>query len=137
MCSYGPPHMAGKKQEDKHEHIFSSYEWIKDIALKTCQMWWTIGKSGERGSGISLRVARQDDDDDDDDFRNIGHITFKWVCLNIFGGDKFVWNKASKERNTQKIYNERDSLWSKHTTRWVDMSLESINLRYFKDDYPL
>ena len=26
-----------------------------------------IGKSGERGSGISVQVARHDDDDDDDD----------------------------------------------------------------------
>ena len=25
-----------------------------------------IGKSGERGSGISVRTARDDDDDDDD-----------------------------------------------------------------------
>ena len=26
-----------------------------------------IGRSGERGSGISVRAARHDDDDDDDD----------------------------------------------------------------------
>ena len=40
---------------------------IWDVALKTCQQRWTIGKSGERGSGISVLVARHDDDDDDDD----------------------------------------------------------------------
>ena len=28
---------------------------------------WTIGRSGERGSGISVLAARHDDDDDDDD----------------------------------------------------------------------
>ena len=41
---------------------FSSYVRIQDVALKTCQRWWTIGKSGERGSGISVLVAWQDDD---------------------------------------------------------------------------
>ena len=35
-----------------------------DIALKTCQRWWTIGRSGERGSRISVPVVRHDDDDD-------------------------------------------------------------------------
>ena len=34
-----------------------------DVALKTCQRRWTIGKSGVRGSGISVLVARHDDDD--------------------------------------------------------------------------
>ena len=36
-----------------------------NVALKTCQRRWTIGKSGERGSGISMLVAWHDDDDDD------------------------------------------------------------------------
>ena len=62
MYSYGPPHMAGQKQDDQHEHTFSSYLRIRDIALKTCQRRWTIGKSGKRGSGISVPVERQDDD---------------------------------------------------------------------------
>ena len=35
-----------------------------DVALKTCQRRWTIGRSGERGSGISVLAARHDDDDD-------------------------------------------------------------------------
>ncbi len=41
MYSYGPPLMAEQKQDDQLE----------------------------RGSEISVRVARDDDDDDDDDFR--------------------------------------------------------------------
>ena len=45
------------------EHTFSSYVRIRDVALKTCQRRWTIWRSGERGSGISVLVARQDDDD--------------------------------------------------------------------------
>ena len=53
--------MAGQNQDDHHKHTFSSFVRIRDVALKTCQRWWTIGKSGERGSGISVLVARQDD----------------------------------------------------------------------------
>ena len=63
MYSYGSPHMARQKQDDQHEHTFSSYVRIRYVALKTCQRRWTIGKSGERGSGISVLVARHDDDD--------------------------------------------------------------------------
>ena len=37
-----------------------------DVALKTCQRQWMIGRSGERGSGISVLVSQHDDDDDDD-----------------------------------------------------------------------
>ena len=57
---YGPPHMAKQKQ-DQREHTYSSYVRIRDVALKTCQRWWTIGKSGERGSGISVLAAQHDD----------------------------------------------------------------------------
>ena len=35
---------------------------IGDVAQKTCQRRRTIGKSGERGSGISVLAARHDDD---------------------------------------------------------------------------
>ena len=63
MYSYGPPHMAGQKQDGQHEHTFSSYVRIQDVDLKTYQRRWTIGRSAERGSGISVLVARQDDDD--------------------------------------------------------------------------
>ena len=55
--SYGPPHMAEQKQDDQHEHTFSNYVRIRDVAQKTSQ-------SGERGSGISVLPARHDDDDD-------------------------------------------------------------------------
>ena len=61
--SYGPPHMAVQKQDNQHEHTFSNYVRIRDAVQKTCLRWWTIGKSGERGSGISVLPARHDDDD--------------------------------------------------------------------------
>ena len=60
MYSYGPPHMAGQKLDDQLEHTFSSYVRIWDITLKTYQKRWTIGRSGERGSGISMLAARHD-----------------------------------------------------------------------------
>ena len=65
MYTYGPPHMAKQKQDDQLEHIYSSYVKIRDVALKTCQRRWMIGRSGERGSGISMLAAWHDDDDDD------------------------------------------------------------------------
>ena len=63
MYYYGPPHMAVQKQDDQHEHTFSNYERIQDVVQKTSLRRWTIGKSGERGSGISVLPARHDDDD--------------------------------------------------------------------------
>ena len=64
MYSYGPPHMAKQKQDDKLEHTYSSYVRIRDVTLKTCQKQWMIGRSGERGSRISVLAARHDDDID-------------------------------------------------------------------------
>ena len=57
------PHMAEQKQEDQLEHTFSNYVRIRDVAQKTCQRRWTIGKSSVRGSGISVLAAQHDDDD--------------------------------------------------------------------------
>ena len=71
MYSNGPPHIAGQKQEDQLKHTFSSYVRIWDVALKTCQRRWTIGRSGERGSGIYVLVAQHDDNDDVEVTKNI------------------------------------------------------------------
>ena len=65
MYSYEPLHMAEQKQDDQHEHAYSSYVRIRDVTLKTCQRRWTIGRSGERESGISVLTLRHDDDDDE------------------------------------------------------------------------
>ena len=67
MYSYGPPHVAEQKQDGQHEHTFRNYVRIRDVVQKTCHRRWTIRKSGESGSGISMLPARHDDDDDDDD----------------------------------------------------------------------
>ena len=62
MFSYGPSHIAEQKQCDQLEPTYSSSVRIQDVALRTCQKRWTIGRSGERGSGISVLAARQEDD---------------------------------------------------------------------------
>ena len=61
MYSYGPPHI--EKQDDQLELTYSSYVRTQDVTLKTYQRRWMIGRSGERGSGISVLAARHDDDD--------------------------------------------------------------------------
>ena len=58
-------YMDGQKQDNQLEHTSSSYVRIRDVALKTCQRLLTIGRSGERGSGISVLAARHDDNDDE------------------------------------------------------------------------
>ena len=76
MYSYGPPHMAKQKQDDQLELTYSSYVKTQDVILKTCRRRWMIGRSGERGSGISVLAARHDDDDDDDIY-----IVGVFVCV--------------------------------------------------------
>ena len=66
MYSYGPPHMAEQKQDNQLGHTYCSSAWIRDVALNTGQRGWTIGRSSDRGSGISVLVALHDDDDDDE-----------------------------------------------------------------------
>ena len=56
--------MAEQKQGDQLEPTYSSSVRIRDVVLRTCQKRRMIGMSGERGSGISVLVARQDEDDD-------------------------------------------------------------------------
>ena len=73
MYSYGPPHMAKQKQDDQLKHTYSSYVMIRDVAQKTCQRRWMIGRSGARMSGISVLAAKHDGDDE--------QITEKLVAL--------------------------------------------------------
>ena len=103
MFSYGPPHMAEQKQDDQLEHTYRSYVRIRDVALKTCRKRWTIRRSDERGSGISVQVARHDDDDDD------GLVS--WTKLkkrmSRFAAGMLVAHKASRrkrERVTAKSF---------------------------------
>ena len=38
--------MAKQKQDDQHEHTYSSYVRIRDVALKTCQR--QVAREGQR-----------------------------------------------------------------------------------------
>ncbi len=57
--------MDEQRQDVQLEPTYSSSVPILDVALRTCQKQWTIGRGGERGPGISVLIARHDDDDDD------------------------------------------------------------------------
>ena len=59
-----PPRMAVQKQDDQLELTYSNYVRTQDVTLKTCRRRWMIGRSGKRGSGISVLAVRHDDDDD-------------------------------------------------------------------------
>ena len=54
----------GRAKAGRPARTYSSYVRIRDVALKTCRRRWTIGRSGERGSRISVQAARHDDDHD-------------------------------------------------------------------------
>ena len=63
-CTLMDPHTWPRKsRDDQHERTFSSYVRIQVVVLKTYLGRWTIGRSGERGSGISVLPARYDDDE--------------------------------------------------------------------------
>ena len=64
MYSYGPLNMTDQKQSDPLEPTYSSSEWMRGVAMRTCRKRCSIGRGGERGSGIFVLMARQDDDDD-------------------------------------------------------------------------
>ena len=119
IYSYWPPHMAELKQDDQLEHTYSSCVRIRDVAQKTCQRRWTIGKSGERGSGISVLAARHDDDNDDDDvcytFASLkshnGLCGTKNTITSLqghgslhFSAASLLLNRWAKRKSVEKIY---------------------------------
>ena len=65
MYSCGPLYMDEQRQNNQLEPTYSSSVLIWDVVLKTCWKQWTIGRGGERGSGISMLMVRHNDDDDD------------------------------------------------------------------------
>ena len=83
-----PTHGRAKAWRPR-EHAFSYYVRIRDVVQKSYLRRWTIGKSGERGSGISVLPARHDDDDDDDDSNLFLYIIIGHIAL-------YVWNYLKK-----------------------------------------
>ena len=58
MYSCGPLHMDVQRQDDQLETTYSSSVPIRDVAQKTYQKQWMIGRGGERGSGISVLMGK-------------------------------------------------------------------------------
>ena len=77
--------MAAQKQDDQLERTFSSYVRIQAVVLKTYLGRWTIGRSGERGSGISVLPARYDDDDSGLYVQWLEHFCQKPLTFNRYG----------------------------------------------------
>ena len=86
MYSYGPPHMAGQKQDNQLEHTFSSYVRIRDVALKTSQRRWTIGKSGEMDNRACGTKWWHDDDD------GIYIYIYMLIFIKKISTKKKLWN---------------------------------------------
>ena len=63
MYSCRPLHMDEQMQDDQLEPTYSRSVLIQEVALKICWEQWTIGRVGERGSGISVLMARHDDNE--------------------------------------------------------------------------
>ena len=57
MYSYGPLHVDEQRQDDQLEPTYNSSVRIRGVGLKTTE------KGGEKGSGISVMMARHHDDD--------------------------------------------------------------------------
>ena len=54
---------GGGRERERDEHCKEDLDKPQDVVLKTYLGRWTIGRSGERGSGISVLPARYDDDE--------------------------------------------------------------------------
>ena len=100
MHSYGLPHMAEQKQHNQLEHTYSSFVGIPDVAQKTCQRLWTIGRSGKRGSRISVQAAWHDDDDDDMD---ANYMYVKKALVNYTRMLQAILNKSWKQHPTKQL----------------------------------
>ena len=58
------PHIDEQRQDNQLEPTYSSSVPIRDVDLKTFWKQWKIEKGDEKGSGISVLMARRDDDYD-------------------------------------------------------------------------
>ena len=62
-----PSHVRAKAYDVQLEPKYSCSMLIRGVIMRICRKQWMIVRCGERGSGISVLIARHDDDDDDDD----------------------------------------------------------------------
>ena len=100
VYSYGPPHMAVQKQDDQLELTYSNYVRTQDVTLKTCWRRWMIGRSGERGSRISVLAARHDDDE------------YRFCLLPEWTWEQWQWRSALHSPKLQHHWNLTIRLFS-------------------------
>ena len=65
MYSCGPLHTDEQRQDIQFEPTYSS-----SVAPRISWKQWTIGRCGDRGSGISVLIMRHDDNDDETQLAN-------------------------------------------------------------------
>ena len=63
MYSCESLHMGEQRQDDQLKPTYRSSVPTQDVGLKTCRKQWTIGKSGEKGPGISVLMVGHDEDE--------------------------------------------------------------------------
>ena len=121
MYSYGPPDMAKQMQDDQLEHTCSSYVRIREVAVKTCQRRWTIGRSGERGSGISVLAVRHDDDHHHQIEKHQAIIEYMdSISRNssaLMTNKPTKWNDANKKHTYLNGWPKERPQWSKNTPK--------------------
>ena len=107
--------MAGQKQDDQHKHTYSSYARIRDVALKTCQRRWTIGKGGERGSGI---------------FRASGTTWWWWssICIKI---QMLIFKQGSIKYHFLTLWYDSTWDWTPVSRTIVEHSTVPSNIKCF------
>ena len=71
-------YMDEQRQDVHLESTNSCSVPIRDVALTIYRKQWTIGRCGERESGISVLIVRQDDDDDD-----VCIYIFEFLCVHV------------------------------------------------------
>ena len=116
MYSYGSPHTAAQKQDDQHERTFSSYVRIQVVVLKTYLGRWTIGRSGERGSGISVLPARYDDDDEASSILCVLRAALFWD-LGFFHIPNYVLGFSTNKGNSLCVF----ILWWPHGNSYASL----------------
>ena len=113
--------MAVQKQDDQHEHTFSSLVRIRDVVLKTYLGRWTIGRSGERGSGISVLPARYDDDDDDEIYIRYIYLLPLNLDCDSWVSWSFLQNNHQAVKKMEWIENRKNTVKKPWDFVWIFM----------------
>ena len=111
---------------------------IRDVTLKTCQKRWAIGRSGERGSGISVLAARLD--------IYIYIYIYIWFCIKLLTRvDKAVKHKQASNHfimtarcDTNICLQGSLCIWVwLREKNWVLKKILFLNLNYDRTVYRL